>query len=747
MIRTYARIAVVSVAVVLVAAAVSGCRSKKQSLLDGAEREAMEDKASGGHEAKPKHRNRLADEKSPYLLQHAHNPVDWYPWGAEAFEKAKREDRPIFLSIGYSTCHWCHVMAHESFEDPTIAALMNDAFVCIKVDREERPDIDHLYMTVCQVMTGSGGWPLTILMTPDGKPFYAATYLPKSAREGRPGVRELAVAVAQLWKTKREGIVKSANNMAEFLQKAVVPVAGEALDESVLKQAYERFAESFDAEHGGFGGAPKFPTPHELLFLLRWWKRSQDPKALEMVETTLDAIWRGGICDHVGFGFHRYATDEQWLVPHFEKMLYDQAMLVMAYTEAFQATGKPAYERTAREVLSYVLRDMISPEGGFYSAEDADSEGGEGKFYLWTAQEVRKVLGDEDAELVCRVFGVEEEGNFTEEASGCRLGANILHLGKPLAETAKEMGISEDDLRGRLERARRKLFAVREKRVHPHKDDKVLTDWNGLMIAALAKAARAFDESEYTRAAERAADFLLKKLRTPDGRLLHRYRDGEADIPGYAEDYAFLTWGLIELYEATFDVRHLEAALALNDQLLKHFWDDQAGGFFHAADDAEKLIVRQKQVYESAVPSANSVGTLNLIRLGRITGNPAFEEKADEVGRAFSKQVTDAPVAFPLLLSAVGFSLGPSYEVVIAGKPDADDTRAMLRTLRRPFLPNKVVLLRPDGDSPVIARIAPYTTAQTSVDGKATAYVCRNFACKAPTTDAAKMLELLGVTP
>jgi len=715
------------------------CRTSEPKAMD---QQAKKDAATAA-----KRPNRLIGSKSPYLLQHADNPVDWFPWGPEAFEKATREDKPIFLSIGYSTCHWCHVMEHESFEDEEVAKAMNDAWVSIKVDREERPDIDHLYMTVCQAMTGSGGWPLNILMTPDRKPFFAATYIPKDSRHGRMGIVDLARGIQGAWKTRRAELTAAGDRMVEVLEDASRARPGEALDESILKPAYREFAGQFDERHGGFGGAPKFPTPHHLAFLLRYWKRTGEAGALDMVERTLQAMRRGGLWDHVGFGFHRYSTDARWLVPHFEKMLYDQALLVMAFTEAFQATRRDEYHETACEVLTYILRDMTSCEGGFYSAEDADSEGMEGKFYVWTEEELRKVLDGEEADLAVQLFAVREDGNFAEEASSGRRDTNILHLEKPLAQTAAEMKLPGDDLRRRLESVRRKLFAARDSRVRPHRDDKILTDWNGLMIASLAHASGVFDEPEYSRAASRAADFLLGTMRRPDGRLLHRYRNGEAEIPGFADDYAFLIWGLLELYESTFDVRHLEQALALKDLLLKHFWDNKAGGFFHTADDAEKLLVRRKESIDGAVPSGNSVAAMDLIRLARITGDPELEARAVVIGRTFSEGVKATPTSFTHLLLAVDFEAGPSHEVVIAGRPEAEDTQAMLRALNTHFLPNVVVLLRAEGPSPPIVQVAPFTEAQRSIEGRATAYVCRDFACKAPTTDVRKMLELLREAP
>ncbi len=694
--------------------------------------------------------NRLINEKSPYLLQHADNPVDWYPWGDEAFEKARREDKPILLSIGYSTCHWCHVMEHESFEDPEVARLMNETFVSIKVDREERPDIDNIYMTVCQMMSkGSCGWPLNIIMTPDNKPFFAATYIPKEARFGRAGMLDLIPRVRELWSTQREEVLKSADHITSALQQGLgssEQLGGEELDDSALGNAYDHLAGSFDSIHGGIGRAPKFPTPHNYLFLLRYWKRSGNNNALAMVEKTLQSMRLGGIYDHVGFGFHRYSTDPNWLVPHFEKMLYDQAMLAMAYIEAYQATGKEDYEQTAREIFTYVLRDMTDPGGGFYSAEDADSEGEEGKFYLWSEKEIEQVLGKDDAEFFMKVFNTDKEGNFGEEATGRKTGDNILHLKKPVAEIALSLNFSEEELNNKIQSAREKLFNVREKRVHPHKDDKVLTDWNGLMIAALAKGAQAFDDPKYAAAAGRAVDFILKNLRDKDGKLLHRYRDGESGIKANLPDYAFLVWGLTELYEATFDVQYLRTALELNGELIKNFWDEANGGFYFTSNEVEQLIVRQKEINDGAMPSGNSVAMLNLLRLGRMTANPDLEQKAAKIGEVFSKVIERYPSAFTQLLVALDFGIGPSYEVVIAGDYNADDTKVMLDALRKQFLPNKVVLFRTSADDAVdISRFAEYAKNHASINGKATAYVCLNYECKLPTTDVAKMLELLNV--
>jgi uncharacterized protein YyaL (SSP411 family) len=687
--------------------------------------------------------NRLIHEKSPYLLQHAYNPVDWYPWGDKAFERAQEEDKPVFLSIGYSTCHWCHVMEKESFEDPEMAKMMNERVISVKVDREERPDLDHIYMTVCQLLTGSGGWPLNIMLTPGKRPYFAATYIPKQSRFGRTGMMDLIPRLAQVWAEQRNEVIDSAEKIVTALKSHESNGSEGELDASVLDTAYQQLAQRFDEKHGGFGEAPKFPTPHNLLFLLRHWKRTGDPKALEMVEKTLRDMRWGGIYDHVGFGFHRYSTDQTWLVPHFEKMLYDQALLVMAYVEAYQATGKEAYQEIAREILSYVLRDMTAPEGGFYSAEDADSEGVEGKFYVWSEEDIRTILPPEEADLVIKVFNIEGDGNFLDESAKRKTGSNILYLQKILPEIASDLKMSEQVLQERWNSARERLFSVREKRVHPQKDNKILTDWNGLIIAALAKASAAFGVAEYADAAEKAADFIFKHLRKPDGRLLHRYRDKEAAISGNLDDYAFLVWGLIELYEATFEARHLQAAINLNEVMLRHFWDEAAGGFFFSPDDGEVLIMRKKEIYDGALPSGNAVAMWNLLRLSRFTAESSLEERAAKIGRTFAKAIKQFPSAYVQFMVAVDFAGGPCYEVVIIGHPEARDTQKMLRALGRRFSPHTVTLFRPTVGSAEIDSVADYLTDHESLDGKATAFVCTEFTCKTPTTDVGKMLDLI----
>jgi len=689
--------------------------------------------------------NRLQHEKSPYLLQHADNPVDWYPWGEEAFEKARREDKPIFLSIGYSTCHWCHVMAHESFQDAELARLMNDVFVCIKVDREERPDIDNVYMNVCQLMTGSGGWPLNIVMTPEKRPFFAATYIPKDNRFGRPGMLDIVPRIDDIWKTRRQDVNQSVDQVIAALRQSTTHMPGEELNESTLEHAFQHLVKRFDTRHGGFGRSPKFPTPHNLFFLFRYWYRTGTEKALEMAEQTLQAMRLGGIYDHVGYGFHRYSTDSRWLLPHFEKMLYDQALVSMAYLDAFQATGKQAYADTAGEMFAYVLRDMASPSGGFYSAEDADSEGEEGKFYVWTREEILDVLGVSMAEPITNYYNIKERGNFHDEATGEKTGKNILHLEKSLTLLADELGKDRAEVMEQWREARKRLFHAREKRIHPHKDDKILTDWNGLMIAALARGAQILDEPRYAEAAGKAVRFILANMRTPDGRLLHRYRDGEAAITAHVDDYSFFIWGLIELYEATFNVEHLRMALQLNDFLLQDFWDDHAGGFYFTADGCEELLIRPKEIYDGAVPSGNSVAMWNLLRLGRMTANHDLEGYAARLGGAFAKNVAESPSTYTQLMVALDFALGPSFEVVIAGNSGANDTREMLKALRSGYRPNKVVLFRPmEEESPAIIALAGYTENQTGSEGKATAYICQDHRCERPTTDIEEMLQLLG---
>ena len=682
--------------------------------------------------------NHLVHEKSPYLLQHAGNPVDWYPWGDEAFQKAKKEDKPIFLSIGYATCHWCHVMAHESFEDDEVARMLNRSFVSIKVDREERPDIDQIYMSVCQAMTGRGGWPLSIFMTSEGKPFFAGTYFPKSSRMGMQGFTDILTQIASLWQKDRERLIKAGEEITNAIHPKTDQAAkGITLGLDTLQNGYEQLARSFDPKWGGFGNAPKFPSPHQLTFLLRWHKRNADSMAIEMVEKTLDAMRGGGIFDQVGFGFHRYSVDEKWLVPHFEKMLYDQALLAMAFTEAHQLTGKEAYARVTREIFTYVLRDMTSPEGGFYSAEDADSEGKEGLFYLWTPKEVRKHLGDKLGDLFCRFYDIGNTGNFED-------GHSIPHIRITLEIFAKKEGMELKDLEALMEEARQRLFIAREKRVHPLKDDKILTSWNGLMIAALAKGYRALGDKSYINAAMDAASFILTKLRKADNKLLRRYRQGETAYPAYLDDYAFLVWGLIELYEATFDISYLEEAIAINHTMIDLFWDKAGEGFYFTGRENEVLITRTKEFYDGAIPSGNSVASGNLLRLARITGSTDLEKMVDQLTNAFAGHIAIYPTAYSQFLSALDFMVGPSMEIVIAGDPAIETTRTMVSIIHKMFLPNKVLLLQPQGEEGKrLLNLSPFVEGLNSIDGQSTVYICEGYTCKMPVTKTHDLKELL----
>ncbi len=677
--------------------------------------------------------NRLINEKSPYLLQHAYNPVDWYPWGNEAFEAAKMQDKPVFVSIGYSACHWCHVMEKESFDDNEVAALMNEAFICVKVDREERPDLDKAYMMVCQMMGRNCGWPLNIIMTPEKTPFFAASYIPKENRFGLAGMVDLIPQIVDIWKNRKsdlENLGEDIKHRIEILEKRIL---GKEMGKDVLDDAYEKHVLSFDEENGGFGSAPKFPSPHKLLFLLRYWRITKEKRALVMAEKTLRAMRLGGIFDQIGFGFHRYSTDAEWLVPHFEKMLYDQALLVLAYTESFQATGAGKFKVTAKEVLEYVLRDLTSPEGGFYSAEDADSEGEEGKFYLWTEEEIRKTLSSEDADLAVRLFGVKSGGNYVE-AGRRQNGKNILHLAQPLEQVASESQLTVDEIIGRLGKVCNSLFKARGKRVHPAKDDKILVDWNGLMIAALAKASSVFSEPMYLQAAINATGFVINKMKDEKEMLYHRYVKGERAIEGFLDDYAFLVWGLLEVYEAGFEESYLQAAVELTNTMISRFWDDEEGGFYFTAKGLEHGVPRRKEVYDGALPSGNSVALLNMLRLGLLTGDMKYGELVNHMVRLFSEDVTSAPAAHTFMLLGVNFKVGPTYNVILVGDPQEDSMKNMLNALKNNYLPNKVISLRHPGKAGL---------SYEKIDGKATAYVCQGQTCMPPTNKPDKMLELL----
>jgi hypothetical protein len=677
--------------------------------------------------------NHLIGEKSPYLQQHAHNPVDWYPWGDAAFRRAEEENKPVFLSIGYATCHWCHVMAHESFEDEHIATLLNSHFIAVKVDREERPDIDSVYMTACQQMTGQGGWPLTIMTTPDKKPFFAGTYFPRTSRAGMIGLYELLQQVIRLWEERRETLVTAAERLTEHLDETPgFSLEGNA-DQSLLQKGYEELAASFDTVNGGFGKAPKFPTPTTLLFLLRSWKRTGSAHALFMVEKTLEGMRCGGIHDQLGGGFHRYSTDAQWRVPHFEKMLYDQALLLMALTEAWLATKKPVYRQTAEALITYVTRDLSSPEGAFISAEDADSPFGEGAFYLWTREELDEVLGSRDGLFAARVFHVLPEGNFFSPETGT--GKNLLYLQTGNPETPEEQV--------RVAAIRDKLFADRQKRPHPQRDTKILTDWNGLMIAALARSSRAFGNPVYYPAAETAMHFILERLRADDGGLLHRWSDGEAAIPAFADDYAFVIRALIELYETSFDPAWLEESVVLNHYLNEHFADKNGSGFFTTSDTGETLIVRKKEVYDGAIPSGNSMILWNLVLLGHLTGDPVYEEQASFLADGLSGIMGRSPSAYSAFLCGLDHLIGPASDIVIAGESSDPVAREMIQLICDTYHPSVTLhFRRPSQASDCLDDLAPFTRAMIAREGKTTAYVCTGRTCSDPvtTSDALEVL-------
>jgi uncharacterized protein YyaL (SSP411 family) len=671
--------------------------------------------------------NRLVDETSPYLRQHAHNPVDWYPWGDEALTRARAENKPILLSIGYSACHWCHVMAHESFEDPDTAAIMNRAFINIKVDREERPDLDAIYMDAVQAMTGSGGWPMTMFLTPDGVPFYAGTYFPPTPRYGMPGFRQLLQSLASAYQQRPGDIQRSADQIRQMLrQSELLQPASEALSPQVLDRAYQELAARFDTRYAGFGQAPKFPPSMALEFLLRYHARTGQPHALEMVEQTLSQMARGGIYDQIGGGFHRYATDERWLVPHFEKMLYDNAQLARVYALAFQVTGKPLYRQITEETLAYVLREMTGAEGGFYSAQDADSEGEEGKFFLWTQDEVRELLGPDDAALFGRYYDVTARGNFEMK--------NILHVELPLEIVASQARIEPSRLAAIIARGRAILFAARQKRVAPGLDDKMLTSWNGLMLTAFADAARILGREDYRQVAVAAANFLLSRLRDPQsGRLLRTYKDGRAKLNAYLEDYAMLAEGLLALYQATFELRWLQEAQALADLMLAHFWDADKGGFFSTSDDHEALIARPKEVVDNAMPSANASAASVLLTLGKLLGNEMYERHAVAILQLLRDGMMRAPGAFSRLLCVLDFHLAPPREIAIIGAVTAPDSQALLHEVWQYYRPNTLVAVAPVEDKTSRALI-PLLAGRDQIKGEATAYVCENYTCKLPVT-------------
>ena len=686
------------------------------------------------NKTKEKYVNRLAKESSPYLLQHKNNPVNWYPWGREAFDKAKELDLPIFLSIGYSTCHWCHVMEHESFEDEKVAQLLNENYISIKVDREELPEIDHVYMSVCQAMTGRGGWPLTIIMTPSKEPFFAGTYFSKTGRFGRPGMLELLPSISDAWKNKREELIASAEKVNSFLLQSNKKVIGETLDQTVLENAYAQFISKYDKINGGFGTKPKFPSAHNLIFLLRYHYMNKDKTSLMMVENTLQKMRLGGIFDHIGYGFHRYSTDKEWLVPHFEKMLYDQAMLTIAYTEAFQITGNKLYQNIAEEILAYVSRDMTDKRGGFYSAEDADSEGEEGLFYFWTLKELQKINSEDDLSFLKELYNLDSGGNFKDEATGQFTGNNIFHLNDSINDKSKSV---------RIKKINQTLFKIREQRIHPFKDDKILTDWNGLMIVAYAKAGIAFKNESFINAAEKSAQFIFKNLTDKNGRLIKRYRNGVSGIDAHLDDYAFIIWGLLELYEATFKASYLSEAIVLNNIMIEEFWRDN-GGFYLGSDKSEQLIVRALTGYDGAIPSGNSIAAYNLLKLTRLTGEVKFAEMAEQIFKVFSNEIKKTPTGYTSTLSAFMFEFSKPKEIVVVGSSSSLETQSALNILKSKYIPNKVILFKDVEDKlQSLSSIAKWTSSHEMIDKKTTYYICEDFSCKLPTTDIEQALKLI----
>jgi uncharacterized protein YyaL (SSP411 family) len=713
--------------------------------------------------------NRLAAERSPYLLQHADNPVDWYAWGEDAFARARAEDKPIFLSIGYSTCHWCHVMAHESFEDPDVAAILNAHFVSIKVDREERPDLDRVYMMFVQAMTGAGGWPMSVWLTPDLQPFFGGTYFPPTERWGRPGFLQILEQLARAWRTEREAIVSSAADAIAQLRRASgadepAPDRGSVAGLNALTTGIAAFAETFDARHGGFGGAPKFPRPSELLFLLQASAVTGDHHARDMALETLRAMAMGGVRDQIGGGFHRYSVDAQWRVPHFEKMLYDQAQLVLAYLEAAQASGEAFYATVAEDTLDYVRRDLTSPDGAFYSAEDADSlvdpgQGGdghaekrEGAFYVWTAGEVQRLVGD-GMDVVGRRFGIEPNGNALADPQGEFAGQNILYVAQAVDDIAARTGTSPEQVMRTLADARAALFEARSHRPRPHLDDKILAGWNGLMIAAFARAARVLVDSprrdDWRRAAEQAAAWMKRELWQPDdGRLLRRHRAGEAGIDAFCEDYAYAAWGAIELFQVTGDAAWLEWALALTEAETERFFDPRDGGWFSTTGKDTSVLLRLKEDYDGAEPAAASVTVRNLLTLGHLTANGDLVDRAQRTFERYGPELGRAVRVMPFMVANIALWHASGTQVVIVGDRAADDTRALERAVARHYLPAGVVVpidMAADAEPArkALAARLPWTSAMTTRDGRPAAYVCHDFACREPVTDPARLDEQL----
>ncbi len=669
--------------------------------------------------------NRLAAETSPYLSQHQDNPVDWYPWGPEALERSRKEDKPIFLSIGYSACHWCHVMAHESFENDDIAALLNEKFINIKVDREERPDLDQIYMNAVQIMTRSGGWPMSVFLTPDLKPFYGGTYWPPDARMGMPGFTQIIHGVDDAWQNRRQAAMEQAEQLTEHLQQLeIVPRSSGGIDQDLLTSATDGLERDFDSVHGGFGTQPKFPHAMALRFMLRMWRRTGRESLLDKVRLNLDKMARGGIYDHLAGGFSRYSVDAQWLVPHFEKMLYDNALLTDTYLDGFLATGDANYARVVRETCDYILGYMTDACGGFHSAEDADSEGVEGKFYLWTPEEIQQVLGAEAAERFCHVYNVTDGGNFE--------GKNILNLPTTIEAAARLKGWDLHTLERELSDSRHRLLAVRDHRVRPGRDDKILLAWNALMINSLARAAGALDEPRYLDAAATAARFILTDMSRDDGRLLHCWRDGQAKLDAYLDDYAFFIDSLVTLYEADFDESWIDHALRLTEIVLTHFRDPDAAGFYYTADDHEQLIARNKDLYESSIPSGNSLMATAMIRLGKLCGRGDLLQAAADTVQMAAGLMQRAPSGVGQMLVAADMLQGPFYELVIVGEPDDEATRFVVSDLRKRYLPHRVAALRAPGRAGASSALDELFAGKSAEDGQPALFICENFTCSSP---------------
>jgi uncharacterized protein YyaL (SSP411 family) len=680
-----------------------------------------------------KHSNRLINETSPYLLQHAHNPVDWYPWGEEALEKAKRENKPILLSIGYSACHWCHVMERESFENEEIARLMNQLFVNIKVDREERPDLDEIYMNAVQMMTGRGGWPMTMFLTPDGKPFYGGTYFPPEDRYNVPGFPKILRGVANAYYNQPQDINNNVDQVLARLESMSRSQASAApFDRDSIIRAAEQLAQAHDAEHGGFGHAPKFPNAGVYELFLRAYHRSKDRRFLDVITHTLTKMAQGGIYDHLGGGFHRYSVDDKWLVPHFEKMLYDNAQLMRVYANVYQITADQTYEQVAVETANYLIREMMQPEGGFYSTQDADSEGAEGKFFIWTPEQISRVLGEESADVFCRIYDVSDTGNFE--------GANILHPTLTLQQASKYFSKSEEAIVSLVSEAKQKLFAEREKRIKPFRDEKAIAAWNGLALSALAEVIKIRRDEQHERAVQQTVEFIFSRMYR-DGYLLHTYKEGVPKILGYLDDYAFLGVGLLDVFEAVYDRALLTKATELAEIMLREFWDDNDGAFFYTGKSHEQLITRAKPAFDGSIPSGNSLAAQLLLRLNYYNGNETYRAKAEIILRCYRDAMMAQPFGFAHMLSALDFYLERPKEIVLVGAPEDPATQALLARLDSTYLPNSTLQVVASDSS--LAELSPLLQGKTQIGGRPTAYVCHEFTCSAPVTTWEELKPLL----